>query len=277
MSTVYRITELYNVLRPLRRTNNLITSTIRCICPLPQKIIRYSQHKFNSYKQKLYNSNINSTNLSIPARYNYEKYNKSTVSLPVFNKLFYPSIILTSFVFALYNNMNNGIIGLSIISIAGLAYYVSKDTDYFTKKFKNNNKQQKNNDNNTTNNLELKDKQILLTQEQELEQKIETKIDSTQEQNHDHDLEQDNNLEQELRLEVAINDEFINKDEYINKKLDLMPTIIDNTNLSQQISEQVINLNKNIDKDFTSISDSELSDSSDKTDKSDSLDFEVIN
>ena len=56
-----------------------------------------------------------------------------------------------------------------------------------------------------------------------------------------------------------------------------MPTIIDNTNLSQQISEQVINLNKNIDKDFTSISDSELSDSSDKTDKSDSLDFEVIN
>ena len=52
---------------------------------------------------------------------------------------------------------------------------------------------------------------------------------------------------------------------------------IQNPWIRVEISEQVINLNKNIDKDFTSISDSELSESSDKTDKSDNLDFEVIN
>ena len=265
---------------PFTKYNNVIARYIRCIYPLTQQLYKYGQQKIYKPKQQII-KNLN-TNISLSKNNSieyYKKYNNEYKSFMPSYKILYPSIIITSIIFALYNNMNNGIIGLSIISIAGLAYYVSKDTDYFTKKFKNNNKQQKNNDNNTTNNLELKDKQILLTQEQELEleQKIETKIDSTQEQKQNHDLEQDNNLDQELRLEVAINDEFINKDEYINKKLDLMPTIIDNTNLSQQISEQVINLNKNIDKDFTSISDSELSDSSDKTDKSDSLDFEVIN
>ena len=238
MSTVYRITELYNVLRPLRRTNNLITSTIRCICPLPQKIIRYSQHKFNSYKQKLYNSNINSTNLSIPARYNYEKYNKSTVSLPVFNKLFYPSIILTSFVFALYNNMNNSIIGISLLSLVGIGYYFNK--------IKKNN-QENNNTSNTNNNSDINNNemQILPT----IDVISNTRL---------------NNI-----LELPSTDIILEE-----KNTELLINMADNTikNTTEVIinDNDNININDNIPIDFNKITESD-------TNSDTSSEFEVIN